>query len=97
MPQLFADAFFHPLFRAGRGRRRPRRDPATTMRRLLAGHGGRPDRSTRRLRLRRFGFVDHTSRRRCPAGPVGDRFVAVLFPGFTGGLNWCRNLDRNWG
>lgn len=78
-------------------------DPATTMRRMLAGlelgAGGLPDPALFAADGR--GFVE-----RLPEPDVLplwltqaelDHYVAEFRrTGFTGGLNWYRNLDRNW-
>jgi pimeloyl-ACP methyl ester carboxylesterase len=78
-------------------------DPATTMTRMLAGvsirEGDSPDPATFAKDGR--GFVE-----RLPAadGPPAwlsqselDHYIAEFTrTGFTGGINWYRNLDRNW-
>lgn len=78
-------------------------DPAATMRRMLAGlalgSGGLPDPALFAADGR--GFVDRLPE---PAGLPAwlapeelDHYVDEFRrTGFTGGLNWYRNLDRNW-
>ena len=78
--------------------------PATTMRRMLAGAtiGRARRRSIRRPSPTTAGASSTASpsRRRCPTGCAQaelDHYVAEFTrTGFTGGLNWYRNLDRNW-
>ena len=81
-----------------------RADPATTMRRLLAGRRdprGRGARSRRRSRNDGRGFVERLPE---PDGAARladqdelDHYVAEFTrTGFTGGINWYRNMDRNW-
>ena len=103
--QLFAGRFFYILYfqPPGPADADLGRDPATTMRRLLVSPGDPavmtdPTISADDGR----GFVD-----RFPE-PDGlppwlaqdelDHYVEEFSrTGFTGGLNWYRNLDRNWG
>jgi pimeloyl-ACP methyl ester carboxylesterase len=78
-------------------------DPARTMRRMLAGvtlsDGGMPDPSAFANDGR--GFVDRMPE---PASLPDwlaqhelDHYVAEFTrTGFTGGINWYRNFDRNW-
>jgi pimeloyl-ACP methyl ester carboxylesterase len=81
------------------------RDPAATMTRLLAGlrlvDGAAPDPSLMAADDGR-GFVDRLPR----PGELPDwlsraeldHYIAEFTrTGFTGGINWYRNLDRNWG
>ncbi len=105
MRQLFADSFFYVLYfqEPGVADLDLGADPATTMRRLLAGATVTdptqidPDAFADDGR----GFVDRFPE---PASLPAwldqaelDHYVAEFSrTGFTGGLNWYRNLDRNW-
>ncbi|MFP3901910.1 MAG: alpha/beta fold hydrolase [Acidimicrobiia bacterium] len=106
MREIVGDAFFYMLYfqQPGVADADLGRDPATTMRRMLAG-----------LTLATAGDVDMAAAL-APDGrgfverlPEPDRLPDWLRPdeldhyvaefsrtGFTGGLNWYRNLDRNW-
>jgi pimeloyl-ACP methyl ester carboxylesterase len=79
-------------------------DPARTMRRLLAGMSPRdlaPDEAATFSADDGRGFVDRIPE---PEGLPGwltqdelDHYVAEFSrTGFTGGINWYRNFDRNW-
>lgn len=103
---LFADNFFYMLYfqTPGIADAELAADPAKTMRRMLAGL--RPDQFSQDERdalgaQSDAGFLD-----RLPE-PKGlpewlapselDHYVETFArTGFTGGLNWYRNLDRNW-
>jgi pimeloyl-ACP methyl ester carboxylesterase len=107
--QLVGDGFFYMLHfqEPGVADEDLGRDPATTMRRMLAG-ATRPagadaqaEAAARMFAPGPAGFVD-----RIPE-PDGlppwlaqeelDHYVAEFTrTGFTGGINWYRNLDRNW-
>lgn len=102
MRNAFGDAFFYILYfqEPGVADAELGADPARTMRRMLAAaRTGVPDPSMFADDGR--GFVDRI--------PEPDTLPAWLSPGeldhyveafrtsgFTGGLNWYRNLDRNW-
>ncbi len=102
---LFGDNFFYMLYfqEPGRADAELNGDPARTMRRLLAarmsGDGGLPDPAMFANDGR--GFIDRIAE---PSGLPGwltqaelDHYIAEFTrTGFTGGLNWYRNLDRNW-
>ena len=104
--QLFTDIWFYMLYfqELGVADADLGRDPRTTMRRFM--HTASGESTTDQLaglasaRDGR-GFVD---RMVDPEGPSAwlspaelDRYVeAFEESGFTGGLNWYRNLDRNW-
>jgi pimeloyl-ACP methyl ester carboxylesterase len=83
------------------------RDPATTMRRMLCGTTTAGDEDARAEAMARMfapgpeGFIERM------AEPDGlpdwlsqeelDHYTAEFTrTGFTGGVNWYRNLDRNW-
>lgn len=102
--EIFGDAFFYMLYfqEPGVADADLGRDPATTMRRMLAGLstvGGGDIVAATAADDR--GFVD-----RLPepdhlpdwlSQDELDHYVAEFArTGFTGGLNWYRNLDRNW-
>jgi pimeloyl-ACP methyl ester carboxylesterase len=105
MRNLVGDSFLYMLYfqEPGVADADLGRDPACTMRRLLAGGALRRD----ALPDPAFfapdgrGFVDRLPE---PDGLPGwlttselDHYVAEFRrTGFTGGLNWYRNLDRNW-
>ncbi len=106
MRAIFADSFFYMVYfqEPGVADADLGRDPATTMRRMLAGvtrsEGAALDAAAMSAPDGR-GFVD-----RLPHPDVLpdwlsqaelDHYVAEFTrTGFTGGINWYRNLDRNW-
>ena len=103
--QLFEGMFFYMVYfqQPGVADADLGRDPATTMRRLLASTrsepGAVPDPTA--TADDGSGFVDRIPE---PDGLPSwlsqdelDHYVAEFTrTGFTGGLNWYRNLDRNW-
>jgi pimeloyl-ACP methyl ester carboxylesterase len=103
MRKAFGDNFFYILYfqEPGVADAELGRDPATTMRRLLAGltTGSAPDPSTFAKDGR--GFVERMpDPERLPdwlSQEELDHYVAEFSrTGFTGGINWYRNMDRNW-
>ena len=102
MRAIFADSFFYILYfqEPGVADADLDRDPARTMRGMLAGVGsgaGDPDAMAADGR----GFVERLPQPdELPEwldATELDRYVAEFRrTGFTGGLNWYRNLDRNW-
>ena len=104
MRQLFADNFFYIVYFQDPGVADAELggDPARTMRRLLCGASVRPgdDLATAFANDGR-GFIERIPE---PDGLPDwlsqaelDHYVAEFSrTGFTGGLNWYRNLDRNW-
>jgi pimeloyl-ACP methyl ester carboxylesterase len=97
---LFGDAFFYMLYfqEPGVADADLGADAAKTMRRILAGlRGADPD----MVLPSGLGFVDRLPE---PDGLPDwlsqdelDHYVAEFTrTGFTGGINWYRNLDRNW-
>jgi pimeloyl-ACP methyl ester carboxylesterase len=106
MRAMFGDSFFYILYfqQPGVADADLGRDPATTMRRLLAGlavsasanppapeAGGADER----------GFVDRFAEPdELPGWLTQDELDVYVRhfgrTGFTGGINWYRNLDRNW-
>jgi len=105
MRQVLGDAFFYIIYfqEPGVADAELGRDPRETMWRMLAGmsEGGEAPDFSHALANDGRGFVE-----RLPV-PTGlpawlsqaefDHFVAEFTrTGFTGGINWYRNLDRNW-
>jgi pimeloyl-ACP methyl ester carboxylesterase len=105
MRQVMGDAFFYMLYfqQPGAADADLGRDPATTMTRLLAAtmpssHGAL---DTAMFAADGRGFVERLPE---PDGLPGwlapdelDHYIAEFTrTGFTGGINWYRNLDRNW-
>ena len=105
MRQVMGDAFFYMLYfqQPGVADADLGRDTATTMTRLLGAAmpsgDGAPD--TAMFAADGRGFVERLPQ---PDGLPGwlarhelDHYVAEFTrTGFTGGINWYRNLDRNW-
>lgn len=105
MRQVMGDNFFYILYfqEPGVADKELGDDPARTMRRLLAGltltPGDTPDPSAFANDGR--GFVDRMPE---PDGLPDwlsqdelDHYIAEFSrTGFTGGINWYRNFDRNW-
>ena len=105
MRQVLGDSFFYIVYfqEPGVADAELGRDPGTTMRRMLAGMpqgGDLPDLAAALANDGR-GFVDRLPE---PNGLPDwlsqaelDRYVEEFSrTGFTGGINWYRNLDRNW-
>jgi pimeloyl-ACP methyl ester carboxylesterase len=106
MRMVFADSFFYMVYfqEPGVADADLAADPGTTMRRMLAGltvpEGMTLDASGLSAPDGR-GFVDRLPE---PAGLPAwlsqselDHYTAEFArTGFTGGINWYRNLDRNW-
>lgn len=106
MKQLFSDTWFYMLYfqEPGVADADLARDPATTMRRFLAAiDGSILSRDVTSLIGPRDGrgMVERLPEPAelpdwLPQGDL-DHFVTEFTrTGFTGGLNWYRNLDRNW-
>ena len=105
MRAAFAGTFFYILYfqEPGVADRELDADPARTMRRLLAGARDAPDAvpDPAAIAADGRGFVERFPE---PAALPGwltqvelDHYTAEFSrTGFTGGLNWYRNLDRNW-
>jgi pimeloyl-ACP methyl ester carboxylesterase len=106
MRKAFGDAFFYIVYfqEPGVADADLARDPATTMRRMLAGvklPAGAGLASSGLAAVEGSGFVD-----RLPEPDAlpewltqheVDHYSAEFArTGFTGGINWYRNLDRNW-
>ena len=106
MRQVFGDSFFYILYfqEPGVADAELGADAATTMRRMLAGLTVPKEGSTDLAGLAApdgRGFVDRLPE---PAGLPDwlsqeelDHYTAEFTrTGFTGGINWYRNFDRNW-
>jgi pimeloyl-ACP methyl ester carboxylesterase len=104
--QLFTDTWFYILYfqEPGVADADLGRDPAGTMRRFLCAIDGNLDPESLGSLVGprdERGFVDRLPE---PAGLPDwlgpdelDHFTAVFRrTGYTGGINWYRNLDRNW-
>ncbi len=106
MRQVMGDSFFYMLYfqQPGVADADLGRDPATTMTRMLAGltlvDGGAAQASAALADDGR-GFVDRLPEPDELPGWLRrdelDHYIAEFTrTGFTGGINWYRNLDRNW-
>jgi pimeloyl-ACP methyl ester carboxylesterase len=106
MRQLYADRFFYIVYfqQPGVADAELSGDPARTMRRMLAGvtPGEFSPADLEALGANdESGFIDRLPE---PKGLPGwlsqdelDFYIAEFTrTGFTGGLNWYRNMDRNW-
>jgi pimeloyl-ACP methyl ester carboxylesterase len=104
--QLFANNFFYILYfqEPGVADADLGADPAKTMRRFLAGVNSGGDPASAAISMSAAdgrGFVERLPE---PTGLPGwlkqeelDHYTAEFErTGYTGGLNWYRNLDRNW-
>ena len=100
---VFADNFFYIVYfqDVGPADKELGDDAARTMRRLLAGMATAAQPDPNAFALDGRGFVDRMPE---PDGLPDwlsqeelDHYIAVFRDtGFTGGLNWYRNFDRNW-
>jgi len=103
MPQTEHEIFYQLYFQTpGVAEAELQRDVRSTMRRMaFFGSGDAPARETIGMVPRTGGFLDHTiDPEKLPAW-ITDAdidFYAGEFSraGFRGGLNWYRNIDRNW-
>jgi pimeloyl-ACP methyl ester carboxylesterase len=106
MRQIFADTFFYIVYfqEPGVADADLARDPAETMTRMLAGLTIPADGSVDMAGLANpdgGGFVDRLPKvTELPAWLSQDEldhYIAEFTrTGFTGGINWYRNFDRNW-
>ncbi|MGB9307198.1 MAG: alpha/beta hydrolase [Mycobacterium sp.] len=78
-------------------------DPARTLRRLMAGPGSMADESAalRMVAPGPEGFIDRLPEPEALPDWISqdelDHYISEFTrTGFTGGLNWYRNFDRNW-
>jgi pimeloyl-ACP methyl ester carboxylesterase len=102
--KIFGDAFFYQLYfqEPGVADAELARDPATALRRLMAARA--PHDQAGALRAMAPGPEGFIERIPEPGGLPDwistdefDHYVAEFSrTGFTGGLNWYRNQDRNW-
>jgi pimeloyl-ACP methyl ester carboxylesterase len=103
--KLFGDKFFYMLYfqEPGVADAELGADPAKTIRRMMGGlrAGADPAAGLRMARPGPEGFIDRLPE---PDGLPDwisadelEHYIAEFTrTGFTGGLNWYRNLDRNW-
>jgi len=103
MPQSDEAMFYQLYFQTpGVAEAELQRDPRATIRRLAyGGSGDAPARGGLGMVRRGGGFLDHTiDPQSLPAWltEADIDFYAGEFgrTGFRGGLNWYRNIDRNW-
>ena len=102
---IFGDNFFYMLYfqQPGVADAELDADPAKTLRRVIFGQGAPGDQAAamRMLRPGPEGLIERIPE---PDGLPSwisadelDHYVAEFSrTGFTGGLNWYRNMDRNW-
>ena len=102
---LFGDNFFYMLYfqEPGVADAELAADPAKTLRRMIGGlrASGDPADAVRMIAPGSEGFIERLPE---PDGLPSwisadelDHYVAEFTrTGFTGGLNWYRNMDRNW-
>jgi pimeloyl-ACP methyl ester carboxylesterase len=102
MPQT-PDAIFYQLYfqEPGVAEAELERDPTATLRRILIGGSGDAPAVASGMVPRRGGFLDGlVMPATLPSWLTEDdvAFYASEFArtGFRGGLNWYRNIDRNW-
>jgi pimeloyl-ACP methyl ester carboxylesterase len=107
MRQVFGDSFFYILYfqEPGVADADLGADAGTTMRRMLAGLTVRQDQTDQDLAGLAApdgrGFVDRMPEPKELPGWLSQEeldFYTAEFSrtGFTGGINWYRNFDRNW-
>jgi pimeloyl-ACP methyl ester carboxylesterase len=106
MRQLFGDGFFYMLYfqEPGVADAELGGDPARTLRRMFAGPKLRPDGESTGSSMFASddrGFIDRLPEPEALPSwlteEVLDHYVSEFErTGFTGGINWYRNLDRNW-
>lgn len=103
--KVFGDHFFYMLYfqEPGVADAELNADPAKVIRRMIGGLRGSDDRAAA-LRMARPGPEGFVERLPEPNGRPDwisadelDHYIGEFSrTGFTGGLNWYRNLDRNW-
>jgi pimeloyl-ACP methyl ester carboxylesterase len=102
--KVFGDNFFYQLYfqEPGVADAELARDPATALRRLMAGTSPADEAAAlRSMAPGPEGFIDRIPE---PGGlpewistdEFGHYVAEFTRTGFTGGLNWYRNHDRNW-
>jgi pimeloyl-ACP methyl ester carboxylesterase len=99
----FGENFFYMLYfqQPGVADAELGRDPATTMRRLIAGSPPSDEAIMRMFKPGPAGFVERLPEPDKLPDWISqqelDHYIAEFTrTGFTGPLNWYRNLDRNW-
>jgi len=101
---LFGDNFFYMLYfqEPGVADAELAADPAKTLRRMIGGlRASDPAAAARMIAPGSEGFIERLPEPDGLPSWIGadelDHYVAEFSrSGFTGGLNWYRNLDRNW-
>jgi epoxide hydrolase A/B len=103
MPQTDDEQFYQLYFQSpGVAEAELERDVRATMRRLAySGSGDAPSREAIGMVSRGRGFLHHTTDPQTLPAWITDAdidFYVAEFSraGFRGGLNWYRNIDRNW-
>jgi pimeloyl-ACP methyl ester carboxylesterase len=103
--RTFGENFFYMLYfqEPGVADAELNGDPARTMRRLMGGEPAPGDQNAalRMLTPGPEGFIDRLAEPERLPGWISqdelDHYIGEFSrTGFTGGLNWYRNLDRNW-
>jgi pimeloyl-ACP methyl ester carboxylesterase len=102
--RIFGENFFYMLYfqEPGIADRDLAHDPAITLRRLMSGKASEDKTATLRMfRPGPEGFVERLPEADGLPDWISrqdfDHYVAEFTrTGFSGGLNWYRNLDRNW-
>jgi pimeloyl-ACP methyl ester carboxylesterase len=104
---LIGDGFFYMVYfqEPGRADAELGGDPARTMRRMLCGARMDPDQAMDPAAMFAAGAEGFIDRIPEPDGlpawltqPELDHYIEEFtHSGFTGGINWYRNMDRNWG
>lgn len=102
--RIFGDNFFYMLYfqEPGVADAELAADPARTLRRMIGGlRPPDPDAAARIVAPGPAGFIDRLpeplARPDWISAAELDHYIAEFTrTGFTGGLNWYRNLDRNW-
>ena len=103
--KLFGDNFFYMLYfqEPGVADAELAADPAKTLRRMVAGLRAPDDHAAamRMIAPGSEGFIDRLPEPDALPGWISseelDHYIAEFSrTGFTGGLNWYRNMDRNW-
>ncbi|HET9875445.1 MAG TPA: alpha/beta hydrolase [Mycobacterium sp.] len=102
---IFGENFFYMLYfqQPGIADAELGGDPARTMRRMIGGlhQSGDSGAAARMLAPGPLGFIDRLPEPAAlpdwiSADELGHYVTEFTRTGFTGGLNWYRNLDRNW-
>lgn len=103
--QRFGEHFFYILYfqQPGVADAELNGDPARTMRRMIGGQRSPTDQGAalRMVAPGPEGFIDRLPEPDAPPSWISrdelDHYISEFTrTGFTGGLNWYRNFDRNW-